>query len=283
MKNILRILLALLVLASAVTLTAQVKQDKCPTCGKPYSQCSYHFNHPPAPKKCSTCGKTIDKCQYKGKHPAKCKTCGKTVDKCQYGGKHPKCSTCGKIVDKCQYGGTHPKCSTCGRIIDDCQYGGYHPKCSTCGKVVENCQYGGKHPKCSTCGKVIDNCQYRGDHPKCSTCGKTVDQCKYKGNHPEEMCPLENPTREQIIEWAKKYEKFCRREIREGGYTIPRDMMQNHPCLVYLILNSKSLEEPKEQQSWFDLYSLMNEDQIYRLYDILYREKHKLDRIKNGY
>ena len=151
MKKALHILLALLVLASATGVaTAQVQQQKCPTCGKPYSECPYKFEHPVSSKKCPTCGKTIDKCQYNGKHPAppkKCSTCGKTLDKCQYGGKHPaKCSTCGKTVDKCQYGGQHPKCSTCGKIIDNCQYGGSHPRCSTCSKVIENCQYGGKHP-----------------------------------------------------------------------------------------------------------------------------------------
>ena len=132
MKKALNILLALLVLASAAGVaTAQVQQQKCPTCGKPYSECPYKFKHPVSSKKCPTCGKTIDKCQYNGKHPAppkKCSTCGKTLDKCQYVGKHPaKCSTCGKTVDTCQYGGKHPKCSTCGEVIEKCQYNGKHP------------------------------------------------------------------------------------------------------------------------------------------------------------
>ena len=234
MKKALHILLALLMLASAAGVaTAQVPQQKCKTCGKPYSECPYKFEHPVSSKKCPTCGKVIDKCQYKGKHPAKCKTCGKTIDKCPYKGKHPA--------------------------------------------------------KCSTCGKTVDKCQYGGKHPKCSTCGKTVDQCSYKGNHPEEMCPLENPTKEQIIEWSKKYENFCRRAIgedghnREDGYDIAGDMMRYHPCLVYLILNSTSLSSKDEKQELFNLYPLMNEDQIYKLYDILYKEKHKLDRIKNKY
>lgn len=47
MKKTLHIFMTLLMLASAAMVaTAQVKQQKCPTCGKPYSQCSYHFNHP---------------------------------------------------------------------------------------------------------------------------------------------------------------------------------------------------------------------------------------------
>ena len=84
MKKTLHILLAMLLLTSAATTVALAQgksKKKCPTCGKSYSECPYHFNHPAAPKKCSTCGKPIDKCQYKGKHPAKCKTCGKTIDK----------------------------------------------------------------------------------------------------------------------------------------------------------------------------------------------------------
>ena len=62
MKKTLHILLALLVLASAAMVaTAQPSsKKKCPTCGKPYSECPYKFEHPATPKKCSTCGKTLE-------------------------------------------------------------------------------------------------------------------------------------------------------------------------------------------------------------------------------
>ncbi len=47
MKKTIFVLLALLVLASAAMLaTAQVKQQKCPTCGKSYSECPNKFKHP---------------------------------------------------------------------------------------------------------------------------------------------------------------------------------------------------------------------------------------------
>ena len=66
-------------------------------------------------------------------------------------------------------------------------------------------------------------------------------------------------------------------------YNIPNDMLENNTDLVILVLESKSINEPKEKQSWFDLYSLMNQDQIDKLRDILTREKQKLAEIEAKY
>ena len=66
-------------------------------------------------------------------------------------------------------------------------------------------------------------------------------------------------------------------------YNIPNDMMENNPDLVVLVLESKSINESKEKQSWFDLYSLMNQEQIDKLRDILTREKQKLAEIEAKY
>jgi hypothetical protein len=84
-------------------------------------------------------------------------------------------------------------------------------------------------------------------------------------------------TESQIEEWKGKYHDLCKEKISNNmtGYFVPDDMINNHPCLIYLILNSKSIADHKEKQSWFDLYSLMNDEQIYKLYDIIYREKRK--------
>ena len=60
-------------------------------------------------------------------------------------------------------------------------------------------------------------------------------------------------------------------------------MMKNDPCVIYLIIKSKSLESPHEKQSWFDLYNLMNDEQIIKLYEILYRETYKLSEIDTKY
>ena len=67
------------------------------------------------------------------------------------------------------------------------------------------------------------------------------------------------------------------------NYDIPQDMAENNWDLVVLVLESKSISEPKEKQSWFDLYSLMNQEQIDKLRDILTREKEKLAEIEAKY
>ena len=66
-------------------------------------------------------------------------------------------------------------------------------------------------------------------------------------------------------------------------YNIPNDMLDNNADLVVLVLESKSISDPKEKQSWFDLYSLMNQEQIDKLRDILTREKQKLAEIEAKY
>ena len=60
-------------------------------------------------------------------------------------------------------------------------------------------------------------------------------------------------------------------------------MLENNTDLVVLVLGSKSISEQKEKQSWFDLYSLMNQEQIDKLRDILTREKQKLAELEAKY
>lgn len=93
------------------------------------------------------------------------------------------------------------------------------------------------------------------------------------------------PTEQEIEYWKNSNKKLCSSKIKNmgNGYDIPLTMKKNDPCLVYLVLNSKSINEQNERQNWFDLYSLMNEEQIDRLYDILYRERYKLAQIENKY
>lgn len=87
-------------------------------------------------------------------------------------------------------------------------------------------------------------------------------------------------------EWMGKYANICKSKIQNlncDDYTIPHDMMRYHPCLVYLVLKSKSLSTKSEKQSWFDLYSLMDDEKVDRLYGILYEESYKLGRIDIKY
>ncbi len=92
------------------------------------------------------------------------------------------------------------------------------------------------------------------------------------------------PTSSQLSSWKSKYKSTCSSKIRNqmSGYTISDKMVSNEPCLVYLILGSKSLGN-EDKQDWFDKYTIMNEEQINRLYDILYRERYKLAKIDDKY
>ncbi|MBR7036754.1 hypothetical protein IKI14_02560 [bacterium] len=83
----------------------------------------------------------------------------------------------------------------------------------------------------------------------------------------------------------EEIQKFLPEEWQEVAlsYDIPRDMLENNTDLVVLVLGSKSISEQKEKQSWFDLYSLMNQEQIDKLRDILTREKQKLAEIEAKY
>jgi hypothetical protein len=68
-----------------------------------------------------------------------------------------------------------------------------------------------------------------------------------------------------------------------SSFSIPEEMLKQQSDLVILILESKSLSDTKEKQSWFDLYSLMNQEQIDKLREILTREKEKLAEIEQKY
>jgi len=79
--------------------------------------------------------------------------------------------------------------------------------------------------------------------------------------------------------------KFLPEELHQTAqdFNIPDHMLETNADLVVLVLKSKSISEPKEKQSWFDLYPLMNQDQINKLRDILTREKEKLAEIEARY
>lgn len=66
-------------------------------------------------------------------------------------------------------------------------------------------------------------------------------------------------------------------------YTIPENFLESKTDLIILILNSKSMDTKDEKQSWFNLLPIMVEDQIVKLYDILNREKQKLEEIEKKY
>ena len=66
-------------------------------------------------------------------------------------------------------------------------------------------------------------------------------------------------------------------------YDISKEMKSNDPGLIYLILNSSSISDEYEKQSWFYLYSQMTKEQTNKLYIILIKEKKKLNEITIRY
>ncbi len=74
-------------------------------------------------------------------------------------------------------------------------------------------------------------------------------------------------------------------ELREKAeaFTIPDEFLTSMPDLITLVLNSKSMDNPEEKQSWFNLLPMMNKEQVDKLRDILTREKQKLSEIEQKY
>ena len=66
-------------------------------------------------------------------------------------------------------------------------------------------------------------------------------------------------------------------------FTIDDNSLNQYSDLVVLILNSKSLSDNAEKQNWFNLLTIMNEEQMLKLKEILTREKEKLEEINQKY
>lgn len=66
-------------------------------------------------------------------------------------------------------------------------------------------------------------------------------------------------------------------------FSIRDEDKSNHPELVYLIMNSRSLASDEEKQNWFNLMPMMNNEQLDKLYDILERETIKINAIELKY
>lgn len=80
-------------------------------------------------------------------------------------------------------------------------------------------------------------------------------------------------------------QKYLPADLHEKAvaFTIPVEFIEKMPWLVVLLLNSRSMSEASEKQSWFNLLPLMTDEQITKLNDILTREKQKLEEIEKKY
>lgn len=104
-----------------------------------------------------------------------------------------------------------------------------------------------------------------------------VDGIEYK---------YQNPTKTQLKQWARQYGGLCAQKLgslaQGTGLSIPEKMVEEHPALVYLVLKSRSIADKKEKQDWFDMYYMMNDKQINKLYSILYRETYTIEAIQQA-
>lgn len=79
--------------------------------------------------------------------------------------------------------------------------------------------------------------------------------------------------------WVNRVKNF---EVFKS-YTIKQEYLDNYPETVFLIFTSRSLAAQEEKQNWFNLMPMMNEEQMYKLYDILEREILKINAIERKY
>jgi hypothetical protein len=67
------------------------------------------------------------------------------------------------------------------------------------------------------------------------------------------------------------------------NFDIPEEFLETDSILIILILKSKALETDEDKQNWLNLLPLMTEEQIYKLKEILLKEKDKLEEIEDKY
>ncbi|UFX82542.1 hypothetical protein [Candidatus Absconditicoccus praedator] len=80
-------------------------------------------------------------------------------------------------------------------------------------------------------------------------------------------------------------QKYLSEDLLDFAQTfdIGDDIVESMPNIIELILRSKSIDKKEEKQNWIDLLSVMTEEQISKLEDILTREREKLQEIEKKY
>ena|GEM_PF-1736546 len=83
-------------------------------------------------------------------------------------------------------------------------------------------------------------------------------------------------THSDIDEWCTLNRVFCQnvlKQRKEQKEDVLNDMIEENPCLAYLILQSKAPLE--ERQKWYKLYASKDQDNIYSLFNNLLKEWEK--------
>ena len=79
--------------------------------------------------------------------------------------------------------------------------------------------------------------------------------------------------------WLKNVEES--KDLKK--YSISEHYLSEYPEIIFLVMTSKSLADQKDKQSWFNLMPIMNDEQMDKLYDILTRERLKINSIEKKY
>lgn len=80
-------------------------------------------------------------------------------------------------------------------------------------------------------------------------------------------------------------QKHLPKELWETAseFTIPEEYFEKDVELIVMILQSRSIDTTEEKQNRFNLLSMMNEEQVWKLKWILVKEKTKLEEIEKKY
>ncbi len=68
-----------------------------------------------------------------------------------------------------------------------------------------------------------------------------------------------------------------------SNFDLPEEFLETDSDLITLVLKSKALESDEDKQNWLNLLPVMTEEQIYKLKEILIKEKEKLNEIEEKY
>ncbi|MEI7663085.1 MAG: hypothetical protein WCK34_12835 [Bacteroidota bacterium] len=95
--------------------------------------------------------------------------------------------------------------------------------------------------------------------------------------------PNDWKNRDELKKYAECFLKDTTLRLLLMEFNIPGEMKMKDPGLIPLIIESRSMEPNSEKQSWFNLYKSMTREQIEQLFDILGRERIKINEIEKKY
>ena len=66
-------------------------------------------------------------------------------------------------------------------------------------------------------------------------------------------------------------------------FDIPSEFIQDNAKLIELVLTSRAIDTVEEKQNWFNLLPLMTTEQVAKLFEILEKERTKIQEIEQKY